>query len=243
MGGAATHMRERTSWDPRADDAGVLIDKLHEWRDRNLPATRLHAHLPPVFLPRRGMVANYVHAVFDGGHPQAAERWHDVIDAEAQLIANEGEGDVVHIIARTHLQQLADREYPFLHFSSDEVVYALEMLKKNWVRQRGLALIVVEDRLLGPEVKLELASNTLIGTIGREVRIEYGNDFRVRWTDDAPTISSTNECLLRLKRSAGFGARERPTTRQVEEQIDEVLFGVEKGGAESQATARLVSVA
>src|SRR5262245_65293643 len=45
MGGANVHTRERTSWDPRADDAEVLIDQLHAWRDRNLPSIRLHAHL------------------------------------------------------------------------------------------------------------------------------------------------------------------------------------------------------
>jgi hypothetical protein len=175
------------------------------------------------------MVANYVHSVFDGGHPEAAERWHDVIDAEAQLVAERGEGDVVHIMARSDLLRFADREFPFQRFSSDEIVYALEMLKKGWVRHRGFALVVVEDRALSPEAKLELASSNAIVAVGREARVEYGNDFRVRWTEDAEAVSATNDCLLRLKKAAGFGSRERPTIRQVEEVIDELLRRVDGG--------------
>jgi hypothetical protein len=215
---------QRNAWDPRADDAEVFIDKLREWRERNLTTVRLHGHLPPVLLPRRGMVANYVHSVFDGGRPDAAERWHDVIDAEAELIAEQGEGDVVHVIARSDLHRLSDREFPFQHFTVEEIVYALEMLKKNWVRHRGFALIAIDDRALTPDARLELASNSSVCIIGRETRVEYGNDFRVRWTEDAGDVSATNECLQSLKRSAGFGARERPTIRQVEELIDEMLY-------------------
>jgi hypothetical protein len=226
---AATGAAARCSWDPRADDAEALIEKLSEWRDRNLADVRLHGHLPPVLLPRRGMVANYVCSVFDDGFPDAAERWHDVIDAEAQLVAERGEGDVVHIMARSDLLRFSDLEFPFQRFSTEEVVYALEMLKKNWVRHRGFALVVVEDPALSPEAKLELASSNGIVAVGREVRVEYGNDFRVRWTEDAEAVSSTNDCLLRLKKAAGFGARERPTIRQVEEVIDELLRRVDGG--------------
>ena len=175
------------------------------------------------------MVANYVCSVYDGGFPDAAERWHDVIDGEARLVAERGEGDVVHIIARGDLLRLPDREYPFQRFTADEVVYALEMLKKNWVRHRGLALVVVEDSALPPEARLELAGSTEIAAVGREVRVEYGNDFRVRWTENAEAVSATNECLFRLKKAAGFGARERPTIRQVEEVIDELLRRVDGG--------------
>ena len=226
---AATGAAARCSWDPRADDAEDLIEKLCEWRERNLPEVRLHGHLPPVLLPRRGMVANYVCSVFDGGCPDAAERWHDVIDAEAQVVADRGEGDVVHIMARGDLLRFSDREYPFQRFSTDEVVYALEMLKKNWVRHRGLALVVVEDPALSAEARLELACSNSIVAVGREVRVEYGNDFRVRWTENAEAVSATNECLFRLKKAAGFGARERPTIRQVEEVIDDLLRRVEGG--------------
>jgi hypothetical protein len=173
------------------------------------------------------MVTNYVHSVFEGGYPDAAERWHDVIDAEAQLIAEGGEGDVVHIIARSDLFGFADRDYPFQRFSTDEIAYTLEMLKKNWVRHRGLALVVVENRELGPEAKMELASSNRIEAIGREVRVEYGNDFRVRWTKDTEAVPATNDWLLRLKKAAGYGARERPTIRQVEEIIDELLRRVD----------------
>ena len=230
LGGAATIAPERTCWDPRVDDAEALIEKLREWRDRNVATIQLHGHLPPVLLPRRGMVANYVHSVFDGGYRDAAERWHDVIDAEAQLIAESGEGDVVHIIARSDLLRFADREYPFQRFSTDETTYALEMLKKNWVRHRGFALIVAEDHALGPEAKLELASRTRIEAVGGELRIECGNDFRVRWTEDAEAVTSTNDCLLRLKKAAGFGARERPTIRRVEEIVDELLYRADRKG-------------
>src|SRR3954469_25742819 len=37
MGGAKTVAGDRTSWDPRVDDPEILVDKLREWRDRNLP--------------------------------------------------------------------------------------------------------------------------------------------------------------------------------------------------------------
>jgi hypothetical protein len=227
MSGATTIEPERTSWDPRADDADLLIQKLREWRGRNLSNIQLHGHLPALLLPRRGMVANYVHSVFDGGVPEAAERWHDVIDAEAQVIAESGEGDVVHIMAHRDLLAFADREFPFQRFSIDEVTYALEMLKKNWVRHRGFALIMVEDSALGPQAKLEIASSTCIAAVGREVRVEYGKDFRVRWSEDAQAASATHDTLLRLKKAAGFGARERPTIRQVEQTIDELLGRVE----------------
>src|SRR5215468_1480518 len=65
MGGAVIAAAPRTSWDPRADDAEILIERLREWRERGLPTVQLHGHLPPVLLPRRGMVANYVHSIFD----------------------------------------------------------------------------------------------------------------------------------------------------------------------------------
>ena len=230
VSGAATVTPPRSAWDPRADETEVLIDKLREWRDRNLPTVNLHEHLPPMLLPRRGMVANYVDAVFDGGCPRAAGRWHDVIDGEAQLIAEQGEGDVVHLIARSDLLRLPRAEFPFERFTSDEIVYALEMLKKNWVRHRGFALIAVDDRALSPDARLELASSTRICVVGRETRVECGNDFRIRWTEDADAVSATSDCLLRIKRSAGFGARERPTIRQVEEVIDELLCRVDGRG-------------
>jgi hypothetical protein len=173
------------------------------------------------------MVANYVHSVFDGGFQQAAERWHDVIDAQARLIADQGEGDVVNLIFRSDLLRLPNREFPFQRFSKDEVVYALETLKKNWVRQRGFILLAIDDSALTLEAKLELSSSACIGVVGRETRIEYGNDFRVRWSDDAHAVSATNECLLRLKNLAGFAARERPTTQQVEQMIDALLVGLD----------------
>jgi hypothetical protein len=190
---------------------------------------RLHGHLPPMLLPRRGMVANYVCSVVDGGFPDAAERWHDVIHAEAQLITERGEGDVVHSIARSDLHRFADREYPFQRFSADEIIYALEMLKKNWVRHRGLALVAVEGPAMSPQARIKLASRNSIVAVGHEVRVEYGNDFRVRWTENAEAVSSTNDCLVRLKKAAGFGARERPTIREVEKVIDELLRRVDGG--------------
>jgi hypothetical protein len=168
MGGVASASASegRNSWDPRTDDAEVLIDKLREWRDRYLPSIRLHGHLPPVLLPRRGMIANYVNSVFDGCFPAAAGRWHDVIDAQARLITEGGEGDVVNLISYTDLLKLPNREYPFQHFSHDEVVYVLETLKKNWVRQRDFILIAVDDSALTEEAKRGLSCNTRVGVVG-----------------------------------------------------------------------------
>ena len=229
MGGtaAATVAARRISWDPRTDDAEILVEMLREWRERNLPNIRLHGHVPPLLLPRRGMVARYVSSVFDGGFAKPAERWHDVIDAQARLVADQGEGDVINLIFYSDLLRLPGREYPFQGFSQDEVVYALESLKKNWVRQRGYILIALDDAALTPDARLELSSNTCVGVVGRETRVEYGNDFRVRWTEDAQAVSATNDLLLRLKKSAGFGARERPTTQQVEQVIDGLLRRVD----------------
>jgi hypothetical protein len=221
---AAAAATERTSWDPRTDDPEILIDKLHQWRQRNLPSIRLHGHLPPVVLPRHGMIASYVHSVFDGGCPQAAERWHEVIEAHKDMIADEGEGDTVNLIAYGDLLRLLNQEYPFERFSKDEIIFVLESMKKEWVRDRGLIFIVVDDDALTPEVKLELASSTCIGVVGRETRFEYGNDFRVRWSEtNFEAARVTHERLVRLKKAAGFGARERPSARQVERLIDRLL--------------------
>src|SRR5262249_10928523 len=123
------------------------------------------------------------------------------------------------------------------------IVYALEMLKKNWVRHRGLALVVVEDAVLSADAKLELASSARIVAFGRELRVEHGNDVRVRWTDDAQAASSTHESLLRLKQSAGVGARERPTIQQVEQVIDELLSRIDRpdgAGRGGHSPVRLV---
>jgi hypothetical protein len=74
---------------------------------------------------------------------------------------------------------------------------------------------------------LELASSASVGVLGREMKLEFGNDFRVRWTADAEAVSSMHECLLGVKRAAGFRARERPTVQQVEQVIDELLARVD----------------
>jgi hypothetical protein len=239
VGGAPTiaAAEQRTSWDPRTDDAAILIDKLREWRQRDLPTIRLHGHLPPVALPRHGMIAGYVHSVFDGGCPQAAERWHEVIEAHRDLVAEQGEGNTINLIAYADLLRLLNQEYPFERFSKDEVIFVLESMKKDWVRDRGLILIVVDDDALTPEVRLELASNTCIGVVGRETRIGYGNDFRVRWSESAEAAGRTHDCLLQLKKSAGFGARERPTRQQAEQLIERWLRRLD--AADPEARCRL----
>ncbi len=132
----------------------------------------------------------------------------------------------MHLIFHRDLLRLPNREYPFGAFTKQEVLHALESLKKEWVRHRGFALIAIDDAALTPEAKLELSSNACIGMVGRETQIKYGNDFRVRWSEDGQTVAATSECLLHLKKAAGFGARERPTTRQVEQQIDALLTRV-----------------
>src|SRR2546430_17084650 len=43
MGGALTPAPPRTSWDPRADDAETLIEKLPEWRGRTVPTVDCHS--------------------------------------------------------------------------------------------------------------------------------------------------------------------------------------------------------
>jgi hypothetical protein len=223
MGSGAAAPEGRTSWDPRTEDAEVFIDKLRGWRDRYLPNVRLHDHLPPVLLPRRGMIANYVNSIFDGCFPAAAGRWHDLIDAQARLIIEGGEGDVVNLISYTDLLKLPHREYPFQHFSHEDVLYVLETLKRNWIRRRDFVLIVFDDSVIAPEAKLELSCNSCVGAVGQETRIEYGNDLRVRWKEDGRTAGATYESLLGVKRSAGFGPRERPSVQQGEQLIDDLL--------------------
>jgi hypothetical protein len=223
IGGAATGAAERTSWDPRADDAECFVEKLYEWRRRNLPNIRLHGHFPPLLLPRRGMIANYVNSVFDGCCARAAERWHDLIDAHRELIEREGEGDFVNLILFGDLLGLPGRQFPFERFSREEVIHTLETVKRDWVRHRGFVLIAVDDAALTPDERLQLSSSTSIGVVGHQTRVEYGSDFRVRWSEDPEVARRTNECLLRLKKSAGFGPRERPTTQEVERLIDGML--------------------
>ena len=226
-GAAPSACSARNSWDPRNDDAEILIEKLREWRDRCLPGIQLHGHLPPSLLSRRGMITNYVQAIFDGSFHAAAERWHDVIDAQVELVAGGGQRDVLNLIFYSDLLRLPNREYPFQNFSDYEVVCVLETLKKTCVRQRDFLLIILDDTACTKDARLELASNSCIGVVGRETRIEYGNNFCVRWQDDAQAAGATHTWLRALQKGAGFGPHDRPGAQHMEQLIDRLLRRME----------------
>jgi hypothetical protein len=86
-----------------------------------------------------------------------------------------------------------------------------------------MRIIALDDSMLDPDVQLELSGNFLVSVLGREIQIRFHKDLRIDWDDAPGAVNNSRECLLKLKRAAGFGVRERPSARQVEELIDMLL--------------------
>jgi hypothetical protein len=112
---------------------------------------------------------------------------------------------------------------PYQAFSNDEVVYILNNLKKEWIRKRGMRIIPVGDSILDPDTRLELSGNVMLSVLGREIQIRFHKDLRIDWDDAPNAVNASRECLIKLKRAAGFGVRERPSAEEVEQLVDTLL--------------------
>lgn len=227
LNGRATPSPERTRWDARCDDVQVVLDKSAELRLRKAHSICLMGILPTEALPNRAMVANFVDSICGGANQTAAERWHELIDALRESMKDAGAHDIDYVIPYADLLRLPLRRPPYEAFSDDEVVQLLDNLKMEWVRQRGLRIIAVDDSALTAEVNVELASNFSLNVVGCETQIRFRRDLRADWDDDAQAARSSRESLIRLKRAAGFGVRERPTGHQAERLVDQLLSSVE----------------
>jgi hypothetical protein len=227
MSGQSAPVAERNRWDPRSDDVDLILDKMSELRGRNAHCISLMGIMPLETLPNHAMVANFVDSMLDGASPTAAERWHELIESLREFMKDEGTHNVDYVIPLKDLMKLPRRQPPYQGFSDEEVVHMLDNVKKEWVRQHGMRIIAVEDPALTPDVKLELASNISLTVVGRETQIRCRRDMRTDWDDDPEAVRFSRDCLIRLKRSAGFGVRERPTVQQVEQLIDQLLRSIQ----------------
>jgi hypothetical protein len=170
---------------------------------------------------------NYIDSIFDGGCPIAAERWHEMVET-LQRGTNAGrEAEDLHIITTEDLERLVNRENPYQGFSRDEIVRLLDHLKEEWVRNGDFRFVTVAESVLPPDTKLELAGNISLTTFGREMRLEHRQDLRIYWDHNSRAVDFTRDGLMRLKRCAGLGTRERPSAQDVERTIDNLLLRVD----------------
>lgn len=226
MLGEATPVSERCAWDPRLDDAEIILEKLTELRRRNAHCLCLTGILPTEALSNQAMVANFVDSMVGGSSPTVAERWHELIEWQQNCMTGEGAQDVDYVISMSDLLKFPRRKPPYQTFTYDEIVHLLENLKREWVRNRGLRIVAIDDDLVTPEMELELASTISLSVLGCETRFRCRKDLRIDWDDNPDGVRFSRECLIRLKRSAGYGVRERPSAQQVERLIDELLISV-----------------
>jgi hypothetical protein len=69
--------------------------------------------------------------------------------------------------------------------------------------------------------------------IGHETQIRWNEDLRVYWDDDPQRVQFSRDCLLDLKRLAGFGARQRPSAQEMERLIDDLMAQVNRAATSS----------
>jgi hypothetical protein len=219
--------RQRDVWDPRVDETEVILEKCHELQLRKLHTLSLTSVLPLQALPHHAMVANFVTSMMNGASAAAAERWHEVIERERDVMLNDGCENIDYLIPMRDLLRLPRRLEPYQAFSSDEIVYILKNLKKEWIRKRGMRIIALDDSMLDPDTRLELSGNVNLSVLGREIQIRFHKDLRIDWDDAPNAVNASRECLVKLKRAAGFGVRERPSAEQVEQLADTLLEQVE----------------
>jgi hypothetical protein len=86
-----------------------------------------------------------------------------------------------------------------------------------------MRIIPVDDSMLDPDIRLELSGNILLSVLGREMQIRFHKDLRIDWDDAPSAVNISRESLIKLKRAAGFGVRDRPSAEQVEQLIDTLL--------------------
>jgi hypothetical protein len=213
----------RNIWDPRFDETEIMLEKFDELHRRKLHSLSLTSFLPLQALPKNAMVANLVDSLVNGASAIVAERWHEVIEKRREIMLTDGCENIDYLIPIHDLLRLPRRLAPYQGFSSDEVAYILHNLKKEWVRERGMRIIALPESMLGPEVRLELSGNFLLSVLGREIQIRFQKDLRIDWDDAPGAVNNSRESLIKLKRAAGFGVRDRPSAEQVEGLIDTLL--------------------
>lgn len=229
INGDISAARQRNYWDPRSDEADVVVHELAELRKRKLPIVSLRRGLPEWVLPTRGMLVNYVDSIFNGGSPAAAGRWHEMIEAMQSVMSDGAETDDLHIIITDELLGPVNGAGVRESLSTEERVRVLDHLKHEWVRNRGFRFIAVKESMLTPDMKLEMAGNVSLTTFGRETRVDHRSDLRIYWDHHLPTVDFTRDCLLKLRRTAGLGTRQRPTAQEVERTIDGLLLRMDPG--------------
>jgi transcriptional regulator with XRE-family HTH domain len=225
--GAQLKPPARNLWDPRFDDARTIVEKCDEFRRRKLHSLSLTSVLPLQALPDSASVANFVNSMVNGASEIVAERWHEAIEREREQLLSDGCENIDYLIPIHHLLRLPRRLAPYQGFSSEEIIELLQYLKKEWVRKRGMRIIAVDDSMLDPDVRLELSGNIILSVLGREMQIRFHKDLRIDWDDAPGAVNISRESLIKLKRAAGFGVRDRPSAEQVETLIDTLLAQVD----------------
>jgi transcriptional regulator with XRE-family HTH domain len=221
--GAQLEARPRNIWDPRFDEAETIVEKCDEFRRRKLHSLSLTSILPFQAFPDGALVANLVNSMVNGASEIVAERWHEAIEREREQMLSDGCENIDYLIPMRDLLRLPRQLAPYQGFSSEEIVELLLNLKKEWVRKRGMRIIAVDDSMLDPDVRLELSGNIMLSVLGREMQVRFHKDLRIDWDDAPGAVNVSRESLIKLKRAAGFGVRDRPSAEQVEELIDTLL--------------------
>jgi transcriptional regulator with XRE-family HTH domain len=227
ISGEQLKLNPRNMWDPRFDEADTIVKKCDEFRRRKLHSLSLTSVLPLQALPDSALVANFVNSMVNGASEIVAERWHEAIERERDNMLSDGCENIDYLMPIDDLQRLPRRLAPYQGFSTDEIVELLQNLKKEWVRKRGMRIIALDDSMLDPDVRVELSGNILLSVLGREMQIRFHKDLRIDWDDAPGAVNISRESLIKAKRAAGFGVRDRPTAGQVEEMIDMLLNQLE----------------
>jgi len=220
ISGAPNSRQEQVSWDPRWDEPQLILDKIAEWKQRNLPSISLHRTLPAWVMPTRAMLVNYVDSIFDGACPIAAERWQEL----KERMAGEGDhDDCDHIVFSRDLMRIPERRPPYHAFTVEEIAELLEHLKHE-SSHRKFRLIAADDSAWTADLRLEMAGIRSLTVLGREMRVECREDFRIQWSEDPKPVALTRECLARVKKSSGLRIRQDPSPHETRRVIDDLLL-------------------
>jgi hypothetical protein len=92
-----------------------------------------------------------------------------------------------------------------------------------------MRIIAVDDSMLAPDDRLELSGNIVLCVLGRETQIRFHKDLRIDWDNAPGVVNASRKSLIKLKRAAGFGVRDRPSAHHVELLIDTPLAQVDSG--------------